>query len=203
MNSALQGVSSLDLADTFLCSCLFGIQMDDPKPRQVLLHPAEDSKPCLAHHVPLTPSGWGAWEAPPGGLGHVSGNPLGPSCLPRSGAQQWKGPRRWCCSNHLSRTLSGMERPAPAHTPVHGVEQDLDHEQNHSWPHVPWLSLSRAMVESRELPAVPRHQGEVVAVPSSPTMPGWPEQGYDVVTAEGSSQRGRNVLLHEREEITA
>lgn len=96
-----------------------------------------------------------------------------------------------------------MERPAPAHTPVHGVEQDLDHEQDHSWPHVPWLRLSRAMVESRELPAVPRHQGEVVAVPSSPTMPGWPEQGYDVVTAEGSSQRGRNVLLHEREEITA
>lgn len=57
MNSALRGISSLDLADTFLCSCLFVIQMDDPKPRLVLLHPAEDSEPCLAHHVPLTPSG--------------------------------------------------------------------------------------------------------------------------------------------------
>lgn len=59
------------------------------------------------------------------------------------------------------------------------------------------------MVESRELPAVHRHQGEVVAITSTPAMPGWPEQGYNVVTAEGSSQRRRNVLLHGREEITA
>lgn len=43
----------------------------------------------------------------------------------------------------------------------------------------------------------------MVTIPFTLAMPRWPEQGYDMVTAEGSSQRRRNVLLHGREEITA
>lgn len=43
----------------------------------------------------------------------------------------------------------------------------------------------------------------MVTVPSMLAIPGWPEQGYNVVAAEGSSQCRRNVLLYGREEITA
>lgn len=68
MNPALRGVSSSPhcsqgLADTFLPSCLFGIQRDDPKPRLILLYPVREDKPYLA---PRAPRAHGCVGSPPG-----------------------------------------------------------------------------------------------------------------------------------------
>lgn len=86
---------------------------------------------------------------------------------------------------------------------MYEVELDPDHKQDSAQLHAPWLTLSSNDGGKQRASSCAQAQGEVVTVPSTPAMSLWPEQGYNMVTAEGSSQHRRNVLLHGREEITA
>lgn len=148
MNSALQGVSSSprcsqDLAGTFPCSCLFGIQTDDPKPRLVLLHPArEDSEPCLAAHASLAPSCWGAWESPPARLTCATGTPP----VPRRQAPWTTTAEGTTETVRLNPSLQDtqLSRDAEASTRTDtcawgGTGPRL---RARPWPYAPWLSLS-------------------------------------------------------------
>lgn len=86
---------------------------------------------------------------------------------------------------------------------MYEVELDPDHKQDSAQLHAPWLTLSSNDGGKQRASSCAQAQGEVVTVPSTPAMSLWPEQGYNMVTAEGSSQHRRNVLLHGREEIMA
>lgn len=139
---------------------------------------------------PMLPS-WHPWGSSPGGCPMLLGPPQ--TTVPATGTGTLVHSR---CqgSTHPCRTLisAGMERPAQGPTPACRVEQD------HAWSQALWPQQGwRGALD------VHRHPGEMATVPSAPSVPGWPAQGPDAVTAEGSSQSRRNVLLHGREEITA
>lgn len=122
------------------------------------------------------------------GLSHATESPADQCACHRD---RDRGPQQVAGLNPSPRTLisAGMERSAQGPTPACRVEQDRAGSQ------VLWLQQGWTGAH--------RHPGEVASVPSTLSVPGWPAQGPDAVTAERSSQSRRNVLLHGREEITA